>query len=216
MCNTKMYLKHQVIINILYYAALRRSELINLKLEDISRDSKLNILNSKFGKSSTVPIPKKVLELINQYKEKCNPKTYLLNGDSGNLKYSGASIKNVIKNVYFANEIYNGENIKNSPDLFVVTEDGYILQEGFNSKLIDYFDKTKNYRSGEHRDNGILIIKGQNVNRNHNLDANLFDIFPTILSLLNIPIPEDIDGKLIPCFNCPRFKPRSARPVAAV
>jgi len=115
-----------------------------------------------------------------------------------NLKDEG---KNVIKNVYFANEIYNGENIKNSPDLFVVTEDGYILQEGFNSKLIDYFDKTKNYRSGEHRDNGILIIKGQNVKRNHNLDANLFDIFPTILSLLNIPIPEDIDGKLIPCFN---------------
>ena len=28
-------------------------------------------------------------------------------------------------------------------------------------------------------------------------EANIMDIFPTILQLLNIPIPDDIDGKVL-------------------
>ena len=108
--------------------------------------------------------------------------------------------KKVIKKVYFGNELFKGDNLKVAPDLFVITEDGYILQEGFNSKLIDFFDKSKNYRSGEHRDNGILIIGGSNV-KNKSIDASLLDVFPTILFVLNVEIPEDIDGKLINCFN---------------
>ena len=28
-------------------------------------------------------------------------------------------------------------------------------------------------------------------------EANIIDIFPTILQLLNIPIPDDVDGKAL-------------------
>lgn len=121
-----------------------------------------------------------------------------LKNDLFNLEDNG---KKIIKNVYSASEIYNGENLKNAPDLFVITEDGYILQEGFNSKLIDLFNEDKVYRSADHRDNGILIIYGENVKQNYKLEANILDIFPTILKIFNIQISEDVDGKIISCFN---------------
>ncbi|AJF62676.1 MAG: hypothetical protein QT11_C0001G0534 [archaeon GW2011_AR20] len=109
--------------------------------------------------------------------------------------------KRVIKNVYFSDEIYKGENLKNAPDIYVVTEEGYVLQEGFNSKLIDGFDESKVHRSGEHRDNGILILNGTAIRQDYNLEASILDIAPTILNILKVPVPEDLDGKSIQCFN---------------
>ncbi len=99
MCNSKVYLKHQVIINILYYAALRRSELLNLKVDDISLNGRLTIIDSKFGKSRVVPIPQNLLNLILRYIEDFKPNIYLLNSDKGFGMYSAKSVENVIKNV---------------------------------------------------------------------------------------------------------------------
>lgn len=98
MCRAPIYLKHQLIINLLYYGAFRRGELINMKLEDVSEDGKIAILNGKFGKSRIVPIPKPVMEMIGRYRTEFNPKIYLFNGDGGREQYSAASIKNVLKN----------------------------------------------------------------------------------------------------------------------
>ena len=99
MCEAPIYIKHLAIINLLYYAALRRGELINLKIADISKDGKLTVLRGKFGKSRTIPIPEHVIELLRDYFRKCNPKGYLFNGEGGRPQYSAKSIENVIKNV---------------------------------------------------------------------------------------------------------------------
>lgn len=98
MCEAPIYIKHRAIINLLYYAALRRSELINLKISDISKDGKITILRGKFGKSRTIPIPKHTIELLREYFRKCQPKEYLFNGEGGRPQYSAKSIENVIKN----------------------------------------------------------------------------------------------------------------------
>ena len=98
MCDAPIYLKHQLIINLLYYGALRRSELINLKISDISKDCKITILNSKFGDSRTIPIPNHVMEMARKYFVQLKPKIYLLNGEGSREKYSAKSIENIIKN----------------------------------------------------------------------------------------------------------------------
>jgi len=98
MCSAPIYIKHRAIINLLYYGALRRSELINMKIADISRDGRITILRGKFGKSRTIPLPKHVMELLREYFNQCKPKEHLFNGDSDRPKYSATSIKNVIKN----------------------------------------------------------------------------------------------------------------------
>ena len=98
MTEAPIYIKHRAIINLLYYAALRRGELINLKITDISKDGKITILRGKFGKSRTIPIPKHVIELLRDYFKQCKPVEYLFNGEGGRPQYSAKSIENVIKN----------------------------------------------------------------------------------------------------------------------
>lgn len=98
MCNATIYLKHKAIINLLYYGALRRSELINLKVNSLSSDSRIYIVRSKFRKSRTIPIPQHVVELLKKYLIEFNPKDYLFNGDNGTGPYSAKSVENIIKN----------------------------------------------------------------------------------------------------------------------
>lgn len=97
MCNSKLYIKHKAIINLLYYGALRRSELLNLKILDVSPDSKINILDSKFCKSRVIPIPQETLNLLRCYYLECKPKEYVFNGDKNHLQYSAKSVENIIK-----------------------------------------------------------------------------------------------------------------------
>lgn len=99
MCNSKVYLKHRVIINLLYFGALRRSELLNIKIEHISKDRKITIVNSKYGKSRVICIPQHVLDLMREYYKEFKPKIYLLNSDKGFGQYSEKSVENVVKNV---------------------------------------------------------------------------------------------------------------------
>lgn len=92
-----IYLKQQVVLNLLYDAALRRSELINLKVEHISRSRTLTIVNSKFGKSRIVPITQRTLDLLRKYYKEFKPKEYLLEGEGNKPQYSAKSIENVCK-----------------------------------------------------------------------------------------------------------------------
>ncbi len=98
MCNAKVYIKHQLIINILYWGALRRSEIINLKLEHLSADRRIYIVDSKYGKSRTITIPQHLLDLINKYIDTIKPKEFLFNGEGQKPQYSAKSIENIIKN----------------------------------------------------------------------------------------------------------------------
>lgn len=98
MCQAPIYVKHRAIINLLYYGAMRISELINLKISDISKDGKITVLNSKFGKSRTIPIPPHVINLLREYFKQCRPTEYLFNGDGGRAQYSAGSVRNIIKN----------------------------------------------------------------------------------------------------------------------
>lgn len=92
-----IYLKQQVVINLLYDGALRRSEFRNLKVEHISRDRKITIVNSKFGKSRVIVIPTRTIQLLRKYYAEFRPKLYLLEGEGGRPQYSEKSIENVVK-----------------------------------------------------------------------------------------------------------------------
>lgn len=98
MCNSNIYIKHKAIINLLYYGALRRRELLNLKIEHISKDRKITINDSKYGKSRVITIPEKTIFMLREYFVKCKPKVYLFNGEGEKLMYSAKSVENIIKN----------------------------------------------------------------------------------------------------------------------
>lgn len=94
--NTIDNLKHEAIIQIIYSCALRVSECINLKVEDISKTKNLiKIVNGKGNKSAFVPIPEETKTLLRIYYKKYQPKKYLFEGQS-KARYSASSIRKIL------------------------------------------------------------------------------------------------------------------------
>lgn len=92
-------LKHKTMFAIAFECALRRSEVINLKLSNIDRKRKLLLIeNAKGNKDRYVPISDDIIKLIIAYYRAYTPAIYLFNGDSKtHLKYSATSYNNLVK-----------------------------------------------------------------------------------------------------------------------
>ena len=99
--------------------------------------------------------------------------------------------------------IWRKENIPlKGPDIILVTKRGFgiagigMLAQGIKDTG-DIFADSENW-SGDHELNGILICQGPLIkNKNNVYGARLIDISPTILYLMNCPIPRDMDGKVL-------------------
>ena len=90
-------IKHKCIVSLLYSAGLRRSELLNLKLEDI--DSKRMVITVKSGKGNKdrlTILSQSVLTDLRIYYKKWRPKVYLFESPNGGI-YSPQSILQIIK-----------------------------------------------------------------------------------------------------------------------
>lgn len=72
---------------------------------------------------------------------------------------------------------------------------------------------------GTHRVEGILVARGPHVRRNHRLQANIVDITPTLLSMLGLRVPIDMEGRVLAeLFDVPpvvEHEPPKARELAA-
>lgn len=90
--------KHKCLIAVIYSCGLRRSEAINLKIEDIdSKRMQVKIRKAKGNKDRYLPLATKTLAYLREYYKAEKPKTYLFEGNAGE-QYSETSVYNVIKN----------------------------------------------------------------------------------------------------------------------
>ena len=91
-------IKHKTMLSLIYACGLRRSELINLKPENVdSKRHLLIILNSKGKKDRVVPISDKVIELLREYYKGYRPKEWLFEGYKQGERYSEESLSQVLK-----------------------------------------------------------------------------------------------------------------------
>jgi predicted AlkP superfamily phosphohydrolase/phosphomutase len=93
-----------------------------------------------------------------------------------------------------------GECIDDAPDItFLPMEKNYWANSrgtGFASHKV--FSDFLWGMTGMHRLNGMFIAKGGGIRKDvHGQRAYLMDLFPSILYLLGLPIPRDIDGRLL-------------------
>jgi len=103
----------------------------------------------------------------------------------------------VIKKVYKKEEIYRGPHIDTLPDIVFIPKPGYTTFEEHEFAAKSVITQTK-IISGTHRLNGILIMKGGGIKKSATLqDASIMDVAPTILYLLGLPIPTDMDGRVL-------------------
>ena len=106
-----------------------------------------------------------------------------------------------VRRLYKREEIYKGFDPNLVPDLIVANNNGYRVswQTSLGGIPKDLLEDNKKNWSADHCSLDPEITKGIFLsNMKFDVDeTNIMDIFPTILQLLNIPIPDDIDGKVL-------------------
>ncbi|MBN1414962.1 MAG: tyrosine-type recombinase/integrase [Bacteroidales bacterium] len=93
-------LKHRAMLSLIYACGLRRSELINLKINAI--DSKRMLLSIKGGKGNkdrVVPIPGSLIIMLREYYKAYRPAVWLFEGTVKGRQYSEASLWQVFEAV---------------------------------------------------------------------------------------------------------------------
>lgn len=105
-------LKHKALLALGYSCALRRSEVINLRMDCIDRKRMLILIkNAKGNKDRYVPLSKNLLEILELYARKYKPQIYLFNGQF-DLQYSESSYNKVVKK-YLGNQ-YSTHSLRHS------------------------------------------------------------------------------------------------------
>ena len=89
-------LKHKAILSLIYYGALRISEAVNLKIEQIDKSGIIKIVQSKGAKDRKVPLNNECMHVLRMYYKKYKPKLYLFNGQN-KPTYSDKSIQKILK-----------------------------------------------------------------------------------------------------------------------
>jgi predicted AlkP superfamily phosphohydrolase/phosphomutase len=130
----------------------------------------------------------------------------------------------VVRRVYRREEIYHGLYVGRAPDLTIdYNEPGgfsYLSRPSYTSKNGAAIRKLKKEEiksvrfqsnSGSHRNLGIFIAYGNKIKSGHNLKGvHILDLSPTILYLLGIPVPVEMDGQVIGDCLKEEYKPKQA------
>ncbi|WP_417873303.1 site-specific tyrosine recombinase/integron integrase [Xanthomarina gelatinilytica] len=89
-------IKHRCIVSLLYSAGLRRSELLNLKINNIDSSRMLiHVVDAKGNKDRYTLLSKNTLEDLRKYYKQFKPQEFLFEGMK-NQQYSGGSVGKVV------------------------------------------------------------------------------------------------------------------------
>ena len=113
--------------------------------------------------------------------------------------------ESVVEKVYKREEIYRGPYLVNAPDLVVQIKDYKYLINTFHFTKDDPIlqnicnDPNSPWprRLSTHRLDGVVIFSGEMIENVLLDNAEIIDLAPTILYLMNLPIPIDMDGKVL-------------------
>lgn len=96
----------------------------------------------------------------------------------------------IIREVIKKEDIYSGPNFDSAADLIAVPHDGFDLKGNVNK---DVFGE-KSALVGMHTyEDSLLFVRNRTLKRGHN-QCWVGDLAPTILKMMHLPIPEDMDG----------------------
>lgn len=106
--------------------------------------------------------------------------------------------KRLFGKIYIKEELYHGANMDSMPDLYLDPEDESYQPLGTHEFASSEFIEDVKSRSGDHRKNGIIFLRGPHVKKEYEItEADIQDLAPTVLAYLEVPIPSDMDGKVL-------------------
>jgi predicted AlkP superfamily phosphohydrolase/phosphomutase len=108
----------------------------------------------------------------------------------------------LIEAVLRREDLYQGPYAHLAPDLLVVPRDYayHVSKKLLSSRNPSVFTNQGAWQgtTGTHRRGGILILRGPGVQPGVELHgAKITDVVPTLLYLLDLPLPDDLDGTIL-------------------
>jgi len=104
-----------------------------------------------------------------------------------------------ITKVYRKDQVYSGPYLEDAPDiLFEIKGLKYNSSVKFGLKKDSIFDSPEFFDSGTHRREGIFIAQGKNIKTGSSVnEATILEIAPTLLYLMGMEIPIEMDGRIL-------------------
>lgn len=122
----------------------------------------------------------------------------------------------IVANAAKREEVYYGRYLDQAPDVVTVREErGYLISTQVGKGTVTTLPPG---RSGLHRTEGIFLAIGPEIARGATLQgARIIDVAPTILHLMGLGVPEDMDGEVLTAALDPRaLQECPVRSVAAI
>ncbi len=103
--------------------------------------------------------------------------------------------RRVFRTVKLREEVYSGPYVEQAPHVLFLP-DGFLVSPSLRGSL---FAKSK--LQGYHDENGVLIAYGEGIKRGEITSACIYDVLPTLLHMFDLPLPNDLDGRILPIFE---------------
>lgn len=112
------------------------------------------------------------------------------------MKGLGFRDERIVDTIFTREELFNGQYSSLQPDIQLHFANGYQGMGGFTFDLRHIFVEPQSLY-GIHSMNGILVLRERDFESSSRTvnNAQLVDIVPTILHIMEVPIPADLDGK---------------------
>jgi predicted AlkP superfamily phosphohydrolase/phosphomutase len=105
----------------------------------------------------------------------------------------------VVDDIFFKENIYHGQKLDICPDIvFPMKNFSYAASNMFVFPSKKLFSSPKTLQSGGHRLGATFIVFTRNTDKGEKIEGvNIIDVAPTILTLLGIEPPSDMDGNCV-------------------